>query len=75
MLSLLYSHLGFSWYLVDRWGRRFILLSGAVVVRTVIMTWFWIFLINVYRWALLWASRDGGCTWTFRQLPEQLLLA
>lgn len=73
MLSFLCLQLIYSWYLVDRWGRRFILLSGAVVVCTVIVIWFWIFLINVYRWALLWASRDGGCTLTFRKLHKQSL--
>lgn len=73
MLSLLCSHFVLSWYLVDRWGRRLILLSGAVVVRTFILTWFRTFLINVCRWALLWVSRDGGCTLTFRRLHKQLL--
>lgn len=39
-ISLFCSHPGFSWYLVDRWGRRIILLSGAVIVRTVVVAWF-----------------------------------
>ncbi len=29
--------IAFRWYLVDRWGRRAILLSGAVVVGTLIL--------------------------------------
>jgi hypothetical protein len=64
-----------SWYLVDRWGRRAILLSGAVVVS--IPFWFpnSVQVLIPYRWASPWLPQAGGCTLTFHKLPKLSLFA
>ncbi|KAG6818030.1 hypothetical protein H0H87_009185 [Tephrocybe sp. NHM501043] len=42
-----YARMMLSWYLVDRWGRRTILLSGAVVMSTALIATGWWMAIDV----------------------------
>ncbi len=59
------------WYLVDRWGRRAILLSGAIVVRPrnsiTRMRWW----SKLFRWQSRSWQLGGGCGWMSRKRLRQ----
>ena len=50
------------WILVDRWGRRAILLSGAVIVRGDSHYVLARLVHPILRWPSLWVRQAGGCT-------------